>query len=248
MARDELRALADALESEAYLPDTSTKRKAASYLRACADAVPNVSVPAGSRTSQADWHLAALAAPVAQQPWACPKCGSPRRAHVCHAEDAAPVAQPQKDDLPTQAMCRAAVIYANGPDIYKRIPAEVAEIEEGIYAEVWKAMQAAAPVVAQPDDDTSYKPVPAKRVAREVARPPFNSAADCSPMLTQCPRCNNPHHVCDGGKAAPVVAQPDCRTCQNVSIRSGGCSSVFLCVDASMYKASPQVRYWKDTK
>jgi hypothetical protein len=47
--------------------------------------------------------------------------------------------------------------------------------------------------------------------------------------------------------AAPVW-QPDCRTCQNVSIRSGGCSSVFLCVDASMYKASPPVRYWKDTK
>jgi hypothetical protein len=64
---------------------------------------------------------------------------------------AAPVAQPQKDDIPTQAMCRAAVIYANGSDIYKRIPAEVAEIEEGIYAEVWKAMQAAAPVVAQPE-------------------------------------------------------------------------------------------------
>jgi hypothetical protein len=104
---------------------------------------------------------------------------------------AAPVAQPATDELPTQAMCRAAVLYANGPeDIYKRFPAEVTEIEEGIYAEVWKAMQA----------------------------------------------------------AAPVVAQPDCRTCQNVSIRSGGCSSVFLCVDASMYKASPQVRYWKDTK
>jgi hypothetical protein len=51
--------------------------------------------------------------------------------------------------------------------------------------------------------------------------------------------------------AAPVaqpdaVALLDCRTCQNVSIRSGGCSSVFLCVDASMYKASPPVRYWKE--
>jgi hypothetical protein len=78
------------------------------------------------------------------------------------------------------------VIYANGPDIYERVPAKVTEIEEGIYAEVWKAMQTAAP-----------------------------------------------------------VAQPDCRTCQNVSIRSGGCSSVFLCVDASMYKPSPLVRYWK---
>jgi hypothetical protein len=100
---------------------------------------------------------------------------------------AAPVAQPATDDLPTPAMCRAAVIYANGPDIYERVPAEVTEIEEGIYAEVWKVMQS----------------------------------------------------------AAPVVAQPDCRTCQNVSIRSGGCSSVFLCVGASMYKPSPLVRYWK---
>jgi hypothetical protein len=43
-------------------------------------------------------------------------------------------------------MCRAAVMYANGPDIYERsIPAKVLEIEEAIYAEVWKAMMAAAP-------------------------------------------------------------------------------------------------------
>jgi hypothetical protein len=56
------------------------------------------------------------------------------------------------------------------------------------------------------------------------------------------------HDELDAARAALAapVAQTDCRTCQNVSIRSGGCSSVFLCVDASMYKASPQVRYWKD--
>jgi hypothetical protein len=123
---------------------------------------------------------AALAAPVVAQPWHNPRSDALRTAlrdiadtknltatseqFIRHlqrtaekaltedamAEPAAPVAQPATDDLPTPAMCRAAVIYANGPDIYKRVPAEVTEIEEGIYAEVWKAMQAAAPVVAQP--------------------------------------------------------------------------------------------------
>jgi hypothetical protein len=71
MTPDKLRWLADALEEALRYADISlagadAMTKAASYLRACADAVPNVSVPAGSRTSQADWHLAALAAPVAQ--------------------------------------------------------------------------------------------------------------------------------------------------------------------------------------
>ena len=50
------------------------------------------------------------------------------------------------DCLPTQAMCRAAVVYANGADVYERgIPGKVLEIEERIYSEVWKAMHAAAP-------------------------------------------------------------------------------------------------------
>lgn len=30
-------------------------------------------------------------------------------------------------------------------------------------------------------------------------KPAFNPDAECSPTLTQCPRCNNPHHACDGG-------------------------------------------------
>lgn len=29
--------------------------------------------------------------------------------------------------------------------------------------------------------------------------PQFNPTAECSPTLTQCPRCNNPHHACDRG-------------------------------------------------
>ena len=49
------------------------------------------------------------------------------------------------DCMPTQAMCRAAVVFLNGADVYDKLPREVLEIEEGIYAEVWKAMQAAAP-------------------------------------------------------------------------------------------------------
>lgn len=49
------------------------------------------------------------------------------------------------DCMPTQAMCRAAVVYLNGADVYDKLPREALEIEEGIYAEVWKAMQAAAP-------------------------------------------------------------------------------------------------------
>jgi hypothetical protein len=46
-------------------------------------------------------------------------------------------------------MCRAAVEYANGSDVYDRVPREVLEIEESIYAEVWRAMQAVAPQVVQ---------------------------------------------------------------------------------------------------
>lgn len=45
-------------------------------------------------------------------------------------------------DLPSQEMCRAAVEYMNGADIYSRLPLKVLEIEESIYAEVWKAMRA----------------------------------------------------------------------------------------------------------
>lgn len=40
---------------------------------------------------------------------------------------------------------------------------------------------------------------------------PFDASAECSPMLTQCPRCKNPHHACDGGNkpAAQPVAVPE---------------------------------------
>ena len=47
----------------------------------------------------------------------------------------------------------------------------------------------------------------------ECSKPAFNQAAECSPTLTQCPRCNNPHHPCDRGyqpvpSVGPVKAPP----------------------------------------
>ena len=49
----------------------------------------------------------------------------------------------------------------------------------------------------------------AQQAAQPVAQG-FNPAADCSPALTQCPRCNNPNGVpCDGGRASQPVAWTD---------------------------------------
>lgn len=36
----------------------------------------------------------------------------------------------------------------------------------------------------------------------------------------------------------------DCRLCKNYTTKSGGCTSVFTCVDASQFKASEPHRYW----
>ena len=51
---------------------------------------------------------------------------------------------------PTEAMTRAAVVYANGNAVYKNVAAEALKIEEGIYAEVYGAMLAAAPQATPP--------------------------------------------------------------------------------------------------
>lgn len=48
-------------------------------------------------------------------------------------------------DIEAAAMCRAAVEYMNGAGVYGRVPREALDIEEGIYREVWIAMQAASP-------------------------------------------------------------------------------------------------------
>lgn len=45
----------------------------------------------------------------------------------------------------TEAMKAAAVKYANGDAVYKNVRAEVLQIEEGIYGEVYEAMLSALP-------------------------------------------------------------------------------------------------------
>ena len=73
------------------------------------------------------------------------------------AREAAEVPATDKDSLtvpagfvivpvePTEAMCQAAVIFANGNAVYKNVKAEVLKIEESIYGEAYTAMLSAAP-------------------------------------------------------------------------------------------------------
>jgi hypothetical protein len=51
---------------------------------------------------------------------------------------------------PTEEMCRAAVVFANGSAVYKAVAAEALKIEESIYAEVYEAMLSAAPTQEGP--------------------------------------------------------------------------------------------------
>ena len=60
------------------------------------------------------------------------------------------------DCMPTPAMCRAAVEYVNGADVYEKVPREALDIEEGIYREAWIAMQAVAP---PPPAEQAVEPV-----------------------------------------------------------------------------------------
>lgn len=46
---------------------------------------------------------------------------------------------------PTEAMKRAAVVFANGNAVYRNVAAEALTIEEDIYGEAYAAMLAAAP-------------------------------------------------------------------------------------------------------
>jgi hypothetical protein len=56
---------------------------------------------------------------------------------------------------------------------------------------------------------TSPQPAPTTAMVEPVAFEAFNPAEKCSPMLTQCPRCNNPHNTCDCGAPAPtLMAEP----------------------------------------
>jgi hypothetical protein len=45
------------------------------------------------------------------------------------------------------------------------------------------------------------------------------------------------------GKAC-AVAERDCRTCFNYTTKSGGCVSIFQCVDGAQYKITPPRQYW----
>lgn len=52
---------------------------------------------------------------------------------------------------PTQAMCAAAVVFANGNAVYRNVAAEALKIEEGIYSETYAAMLASAPAAPLQD-------------------------------------------------------------------------------------------------
>jgi hypothetical protein len=58
---------------------------------------------------------------------------------------------------------------------------------------------------------------------------PFNPTAKCSPTLTQCPRCNNPHNACDRGDGIAVSASsatPSFDLDQGVDARPEGMTEV----------------------
>lgn len=52
----------------------------------------------------------------------------------------------------------------------------------------------------------------------------FNDQEKCSPNLTQCPRCNNPHNACDGGESAAAprcVTKQEDQVLRNAALRAG---------------------------
>lgn len=71
---------------------------------------------------------------------ACVTCGQP-----VDAQPAATAGWRMVPMEPTEAMKRAAVVFANGNAVYRNVAAEALTIEEGIYGETYEAMIAAAP-------------------------------------------------------------------------------------------------------
>lgn len=62
------------------------------------------------------------------------------------ATNNAPAYEPGPCDCaPTPAMCRAAVEYVNGSDVYEKATTDILRVEEDTYHEIWRVMQAAAP-------------------------------------------------------------------------------------------------------
>ena len=76
----------------------------------------------------------------------------------CCLREALPHITDSVNVSPTTDMCRAAVKYVNGADIYEKVPPGVTEIEEEIYREVWLAMQEKAPQQAAPGAVVDFKP------------------------------------------------------------------------------------------
>lgn len=65
------------------------------------------------------------------------------------AQPAAPAGWKLVPVEPTEAMCAAAVKFANGNAVYKNVAAEALKIEEAIYGEAYSAMLAAAPGIGE---------------------------------------------------------------------------------------------------
>ena len=82
---------------------------------------------------------------------------------------------------PTQAMCAAAVKFANGNAVYKNVAAEALKIEEAIYGEAYAAMLAAAP--QPPAAPAQAGPIPGVTTDAELAG--LEAAADAAGLSVE---------------------------------------------------------------
>lgn len=55
------------------------------------------------------------------------------------------------------------------------------------------------------DEDGVPTPLLTGSLNTDFITPSFNEQASCQPFLTQCPRCNNPHHACDNGNPTKLL-------------------------------------------
>ena len=75
----------------------------------------------------------------------------------------------------------------------------VADCMHPVWPEWWKSRNE-RPIVS-PGAGSGCK----KHEPRETSKPVFDATQGCAPTLTECPRCKNPHHACDGGNERPAV-------------------------------------------
>lgn len=88
----------------------------------------------------------------------------------------------------TPAMCKAAVIFANGSAVYKNVATEALKIEEAIYGEAYAAMLAAAPKAqAQSVPATGAQPlaVDVIREAKQDAMEVFDAEGPETPQIVR---------------------------------------------------------------